>query len=104
MVVLRTASDPGRASAIATCLVEEGRIACAKVLPGATSIFRWDGAVREESDTLLLSKTPQGNVDRVLERISELHSYDVTEILALPAVAGSERYLTWVTDEVTPSE
>jgi periplasmic divalent cation tolerance protein len=104
VAVLWTASDPGRASAIVTRLVEERRIARTNVLPGATSIFRWDGAVREESETLLLSKTTQGNVDRVLERMSELHSYDVPEILTLPAVAGSERYLTGVADEVTPSE
>jgi periplasmic divalent cation tolerance protein len=104
VAVLTTASDHESASAIATRLVEERLIACANVLPGAMSIFRWDGAVREESETLVLCKTTQGNVDRVLERISELHPYDVPEILALPVAAGSERYLAWVADEVTPSE
>ena len=104
VAVLTTVSDPESASAIATRLVEERLIACANILPGATSIFRWDGAVREQLETLVLCKTTEGNVVRVLERISELHSYDVPEVLALPVAAGSERYLSWIADEVVTNE
>jgi periplasmic divalent cation tolerance protein len=101
---LPAASDPESASAIATRLLEERPIACANVLPGVALIFRCDGAVREESETLVLCKTTQGNFDRVLERISELHSYDVPEIFSFPVSVGSERYLTWVAAKVTPCE
>jgi periplasmic divalent cation tolerance protein len=45
ILVFSTAPDPETAATIARALVEEQLAACVNLLPAATSIYRWQGAV-----------------------------------------------------------
>ncbi len=87
------------ASRIARTLVEERRIACANLLPPATSVYRWDGEVREDPEVVALLKTAEPQVEALVARLAELHPYDVPEILALPVTGGLDAYLRWVGEE-----
>ena len=100
VVALTTAPDAGTATAIADRLLEERLIACANVLPGATSMYRWDGEVRTESEVVVVLKSIAGVRDRLTRRVIELHPYDVPEVLFLDTSGGSEAYLDWVRGEV----
>ena len=95
-VVLVTTPDVATARAIARTLVEERHAACGNVVPGITSIFRWQGAVQEESEALLVLKTSAERVERLSARVTELHPYDVPEVLALAIDNGSRPYLDWL--------
>lgn len=99
--VVTTAPNADVAEMLATRLVEERLAACANVIPGITSIFRWDGELQREGEVLVVFKTTAAAVDALSERLSELHPYDVPEVLALPVPQGSDRYVAWVHDEVT---
>lgn len=101
VVALTTAPDVGTATAIANRLLEERLIACANVLPGATSIYRWDGEVRAESEVVVVLKSVAGAGDRLTRRVTELHPYDVPEVLLLDTTGGAEEYLEWVRGEVS---
>ncbi len=103
MVVLTTASDPSEAERLATRLVEERLAACVNIVPGATSIYRWEGEVRRETEALIVLKTTEAVVAQLRDRIVELHPYAVPEVLALPVPVGSEAYLRWVRGEVRPA-
>jgi len=103
MAVLATAPDASAAEALATRLVEERLAACVTILPGATSIYRWEGEVRRESEALLVLKTTEAAVRRLRDRIIELHEYAVPEVLALHVPVGSDAYLDWVRAEVRPA-
>jgi periplasmic divalent cation tolerance protein len=81
---------------LARTLVEEGLVACGTVVPGGTSVYRWDGAIQEASEALLILKLPGSALDRLRVRIPELHPYAVPELLVLPAVDGHPPYLDWV--------
>jgi len=94
-----TAPDAESAGRVARGLVEERLIACANLLPGATSIYRWQGAVQVEAECLVVMKTREALVPRLLERAAALHPYDVPELLALPVDAGLPEYCRWVLDE-----
>jgi len=94
-----TAPDAESAGRVARALVEERLIACANVLPGATSIYRWQGAVHTEAECLVVMKTREALVPRLLERAAVLHPYDVPELLALPVDGGLPEYCRWVLDE-----
>jgi periplasmic divalent cation tolerance protein len=98
-VVLMTAPDAETAGRVARALVDERLIACANVLPGVTSIYRWQGAVHTEAECLVVMKTREGLVPRLLERAAALHPYDVPELLALPVAGGLAEYCRWVLDE-----
>lgn len=100
VAVLTTTPDQEVAERIGGAVVEERLAACANVLPGVISIFRWGGEVRREKEVLVLLKTTVAGVEALCGRIVELHPYDVPEVLALPVRAGHEPYLDWVRAEV----
>lgn len=87
------------ASDLARALVAERFAACVNLLPGATSVYRWDGEVQEEGETLLVAKTTRAAFDALCRRVTELHPYDVPECIAVPVTAGLPAYLHWVQQE-----
>ena len=100
LVVLTTVGSFEEGSRIARELVERRLAACVNILPGIRSVFRWEGQVQEEAEQLLLSKTTRERFDALCACIRELHSYDVPEILALPATDVAPAYAAWVRDSV----
>lgn len=98
-VVLVTAPDAEAAERLVGTLLEERLVACANLVPGVTSIFRWKGAVEHQSEVLIVLKTVAANVAALLERVPALHPYEVPEVLVVPVVAGHGAYLDWVRQE-----
>src|SRR5947199_177488 len=79
-------------------LVEAGLVACANVLHKVRSIFRWEGKVTEEQESLIVLKTRSGLMKQLEKAIKKMHSYSVPEIIAIPIVQGSNEYLNWIRD------
>ena len=98
-VVWVTAPDAECATSIARTLVEERLIACANLVPGVHSIYRWEGAVQQDEEVLLVLKTTSDRCDAVAARVKALHPYDLPEVIALPVEGGSADYLDWVRTE-----
>lgn len=84
---------------IARTLLEENLIACANVLPGMTSHYRWQGEVRQDPEVAVLLKTRTDLADRVTERVKALHSYDCPCIVVWPIAGGNADFLTWIGEE-----
>ena len=82
-VVLTTAPTVEVARDLGSAVVGERLAACANVLPGVTSIYRWEGEVKREGEALVILKTTAGAVERLRARIVELHPYDVPEVVVL---------------------
>ncbi len=80
---------------IAKVLVEKRLAACVNVAD-VNSYYRWEGEFCKDKEALLIIKTEKSMVDRIIERIKEVHSYELPEIIALPIVAGYDKYLAWV--------
>jgi periplasmic divalent cation tolerance protein len=96
VVVLVTAGSGEEAQRIGRALVEERLAACVNVVGPMRSIYRWQDAVEEAEEHLLVVKARARDVGALGERIRALHSYDVPEVVALPVIAGSEDYLAWL--------
>lgn len=99
-VVLTTAPSADVAEDLGATVVAERLAACANVVPGITSIYRWEGEIQREGETLVILKTTESSVEPLRARIVELHPYDVPEVVAMKVEAGHEPYLSWVRDEV----
>jgi periplasmic divalent cation tolerance protein len=99
LVVLVTAPSAEKAAELARALVEERLAACGNVVPGLRSIYRWQGAVQEDTEALLVLKTTRARFEALRDRILALHPYEVPEVLAVPVEAGSARYLGWIAEE-----
>mgnify|MGYP002351831243 CR=1 FL=1 len=101
-VVLCTVPDREVALRLSRALVEERLVACVNLLPQVTSVYRWEGAVQEDTELLLMMKTQAARVEALTARVVALHPYDVPEVLVLPVSGGSEAYLGWVRAETAP--
>jgi periplasmic divalent cation tolerance protein len=95
-VVLVTAPSQAVAEQLATALVEERLAACGNIVPGVVSIYHWQGAVQRDSEVLVLFKTPAALAARLIERVQQLHPYDVPEAVALESAAVLPSYAAWV--------
>ncbi len=100
IVILITTSSQAEADRIANALVAEMMAACVNVIPGVTSVYRWQGEVQRAQEWLLVAKSQKDALDAVIRRVKELHSYDVPEIIALPLAGGYDAYLRWIDKEV----
>lgn len=100
-VVLVTMPDADSACDLARRVVQENRAACGNVIPGLTSVYRWDGEIQEDREVLVLLKTVAERLPELKNRVIELHPYEVPEFLALPVFDGHEPYLRWVVGEVS---
>lgn len=95
-LVLTTAGSRDEAERIAGVLVNERLAACVNLIPGLTSIYRWQGAVEDAAEVLLLIKTTAENLDRVEARIRQMHSYELPEFLVLNPESAAKPYLEWL--------
>lgn len=100
IVIFITASSEEEAEKIGKTLVEERLTACANIIPQIRSIFHWEGKICDEREVLLIAKSKESLFEMIKDRVIELHSYDVPEIIGLPIHSGSADYLNWI-DEVT---
>ena len=96
IVVLMTAPNADEATRIAEMLVARKLAACVQILPPMTSIYVWKGDVQREGEILLVAKSSRAKFDELEEAVRATHSYETPEIIALPIVAGSQPYLSWL--------
>jgi len=101
IVVFSACSSQEEARTLARHLVEARVAACVNVIPGAFSVFRWEGKIDEASEWLLIIKTVRARLDDLKSELRRMHSYSVPEVVAIPIVDGSEDYLDWVESEVS---
>jgi len=102
LIVFMTASNREEAVKIVRVLLEERLIACGNIVESVSSFFWWKGEIEEEQEALVIMKSNEKLFKKLSERVMELHSYDVPEILALPVVDGSPSYLDWLKDCLEP--
>jgi len=100
LVIFVTASGRDEAARIAETLVSERLAACVNILGQIESIYRWEGKVTNDSETLMIIKTTDDRYDELERRVKELHSYTVPEVIAFRIERGSEGYLNWLRDSV----
>ena len=101
-LALSTAPDAETGARIARALVEERLAACVNLVPGIRSLYRWQGAIQDDTEVMLVIKTRHDRVDALADRLRALHPYEVPELLALPVEAGLAPYLDWVAAEAAP--
>lgn len=99
IVVFIMAGSEDEAFKIGRGLVEGRLVACVNIIQGVRSLFWWKGEICDEGEILLMAKSMRGKLEQIVDKVKQLHSYEVPEIIALPIVGGSEDYLRWVGEE-----
>ncbi|ELE6990530.1 divalent cation tolerance protein CutA [Enterobacter kobei] len=96
VVVLCTAPDETSAQDLAAKVLAEKWAACVTLLPGATSLYYWEGKLEQEYEVQMLLKTNRANQQALLDYLKSHHPYQTPELLVLPVLHGDNDYLTWL--------
>ncbi|MEE9613457.1 MAG: divalent-cation tolerance protein CutA [Thermodesulfobacteriota bacterium] len=96
VVCMVTAPDAEAGAAMGKKVVEEGLAACCNIVPGVRSIYAWKGKLCDEAEVLCIMKTRAALFEKLKQRVKELHTYEVPEIIALKIEDGLREYLDWI--------
>lgn len=99
VVLYVTCDNQDEAKSIGRVLVSERLVACINILPPIQSLYWWNDEIQEETEIAFLAKTTAENVERISERVKELHSYDCPCIISMPIENGNPDYLKWIEKE-----
>ncbi len=99
IVIYITTASISEAKKIGHTLVEEKLVACSNIISPIQSIYSWQGKICNDKEALMVLKTRKKLFKQIVNRVEELHSYDVPEIIAMPIIEGSRKYLSWINKE-----
>ncbi|NOX76933.1 MAG: divalent-cation tolerance protein CutA [Gammaproteobacteria bacterium] len=102
-LILCACPDVTSAQTIADTLVERRLAACVTILPGATSVYRWQGKREQSQELILLIKSTAAAYDKLEQAVLEIHPYELPELVVVPIEHGLGGYLGWVREETSPS-
>ena len=103
VAVCVTAASLAEAEAIGRAVVEARLAASVNVVSGVSSFYRWEGALREDSEAMLWAKTRTDLIEPLTAMVKALHSYACPCVIALPISAGNADYLAWIDAETAPA-
>ncbi len=103
VAVCVTAPSQAEAEAIGRAVVEARLAASVNIVPGVSSLYWWEGAVREAGEAMLWMKTRADLVAPLTTRVKALHSYACPCVIALPITGGNADYLAWIDAETGPA-
>lgn len=96
IIVLCTAPDEASAQELAARALGDKLAACVTLLPGATSLYYWQGKLEQEYEVQMLFKTNRQHQDALLSMLKQHHPYELPELLALSVSGGNKEYLSWL--------
>ena len=99
-IVFCTCPDLAQAKRIAEELVTKKLAACANILPGLTSIYKWEGKITHDDECLLILKTRRDVLNTLSETIQSLHAYELPEVVAVSISEGLTGYLNWIDESL----
>ncbi len=95
-IILNTCPDQDQAIRLANVLIEKNLAACVNIVPGLTSIYKWEGKTQTGTEVLLIIKTRSDCYAKVESTISSQHPYELPEIISVPLENGLKKYLDWI--------
>lgn len=104
LIVFVTTPTSEEADRIAEALVGQRLAACINIIPAIQSIYRWEGKVTHDQESLMIIKTTDERYADLERSVKELHSYSTPEVVALKVERGSEQYLSWLRESTAKDE
>lgn len=102
-IVLCTVPDTATGELLAQNLIEARLAACVNLLPAVTSFYHWQGNIQKDAEGMLIIKTRRDRFAALCETLSQLHPYELPEIIAVPLIAGLPAYLSWLDQNLEPT-
>ncbi|HSI39265.1 MAG TPA: divalent-cation tolerance protein CutA [Xanthobacteraceae bacterium] len=84
------------AEAAGRAIVADGLAACANILPGMVSIYRWQDDIERADEVVMILKTRAGLAERAAQAVRARHPYELPAVMLLPVTGGDPAYLAWI--------
>ena len=98
--IYMTTGSKEEARIIGKELVTSRLAACVNILDNMNSFYMWEGEMQDDNEVVMIAKTTQERVPRLVEKVRSLHSYDCPCIVSLPVLNGNQPFLDWIAGEV----
>ena len=99
-LVYITTSGEEESKKIGRTIVEERLAGCVNIIPTIKSLYWWKGEIEDDIESILIVKTKVSNIENIIKRVKEIHSYENPAILAIPIIEGSKSYLDYLDGEI----
>ena len=98
--IYMTAGSRDEAAKIGKELVSARLAACVNILDNMSSVYLWQGEIKEDPEVVMIAKTTEACIPQLIEKVESMHSYDCPCIVTLPVLGGYQPFLDWIADEV----
>lgn len=95
-MVYMTVADDAEAEKISRDLLEKKLVACTNIFPKIRSLYWWEGRIADDREVVVVAKTREENIDQVISRVREIHSYDCPCIVSWDIGEGNPDFLEWI--------
>jgi periplasmic divalent cation tolerance protein len=85
-------------------IVNDRLAACGNIVPSIRSIYRWEGAIEDDNEALVILHTRQSLVPAIIERANRDHPYDTPQVLAVSVTDANPAYRDWVLESTLAAE
>ena len=100
VLVYITTSGEEESKEIGRTIVEERLAGCVNIIPTIKSLYWWKGEIEDDNESILIVKTKVSNIENIIKKVKEIHSYENPAILAIPIIEGSKTYLDYLDCEI----
>ena len=100
VLVYITTSGEEESKEIGRTIVEERLAGCVNIIPTIKSLYWWKGEIEDDNESILIVKTKVSNIENIIKKVKEIHSYENPAILAIPIIEGSKTYLDYLDGEI----
>lgn len=94
-----TASSKYEAKKISLSLLKKRLVACTNLIQGMESQYWWKNKIQSSKEVILIAKTQKKIVNKVVNEIKKIHSYNVPCVVTLPIKGGNKDFLKWLKKE-----
>lgn len=100
VLIYITCSDEIEASNIANILLENRLCGCCNIIKEINSMYWWEGKIEKDTESILIVKSLEEKIEKIISKVKEIHSYDNPCIIALPTLKVSDDYKDFINNEV----
>jgi periplasmic divalent cation tolerance protein len=100
--VYMTVGGKDEAKKIGKELVTSRLAACVNILDNMNSLYLWEGEIQDDTEVVLIAKTTEDRIPKLIEKVRSMHSYDCPCIVSLPVLGGNQPFLDWIADNSSP--
>ncbi|MEW6041964.1 MAG: divalent-cation tolerance protein CutA [Elusimicrobiota bacterium] len=100
IVIFITCANKSEANKVSEHLINRKLVACGNIITKISSVYWWQGKVEKAKEVLLITKSTQKILKKIIKEVKKKHSYSVPEIIAIPIIGGNPDYLKWIEDSV----